>query len=87
MRETLILLLAYLGIGVSTNLFLFHLPVLMRRLDTGQERLRIARTVPPMARLSERGDEDLAKRAVGLGIVLMWPLFVVPLIRWMGELQ
>ncbi len=57
-RTSLELPLEHLAIGVSTNLFLFHLRV----------RLRIARTLPPLAWL-----------------VLLWPLDLVPPLRWMGE--
>ena len=85
MRTSVVLLLAYLGIGVSTNLFLFHLTVLLRRLDSDRERLRIARTLPPLARLIDAGGADVAGRAVAWGIVLLWPLYLVPLFRWMGE--
>ena len=85
MRTSVVLLLAYLAIGVSTNLFLFHLTVLLRHLDSERERLRIARTLPPLVRLIEAGNADLALRAVSWGIVLLWPLYLVPLFRWMGE--
>ena len=86
-RIVLVVALVYLGIGVATNAFLFHLPVVWKKLDPDVERLRIARFAPPIERLRSQGSEDLAKRAVGLGIVLLWPLFVVPLLRWMAEID
>ncbi len=43
MRGPLVAALAYLAIGVSTNLFLFHLTVAMRCLDADAERLRHVR--------------------------------------------
>ncbi|GAB4261098.1 MAG: hypothetical protein Kow0092_10390 [Deferrisomatales bacterium] len=84
-RAATVLLLGYLGMGVSTAAFLFHLPVALRRLDPDAERVRIARSVPPLARLLREGGPELACRAVAVGIVALWPLFLVPLLRWMGE--
>jgi hypothetical protein len=86
-RVALVAALTYLGIGVATNAFLFHLPVFWKKLDPQAERLRIARFAPPIERLRSQGGDDLAQRAVTLGIVFLWPLFVVPLLRWMTELD
>ena len=47
MRMPLVLLPAYLAIGISTNLFLFHFTVPLDRLDGDRERLRIGRTFLP----------------------------------------
>ena len=76
----------YLAIGVATAAFLFHLPAAWRRRDPRAERLRIAAEIPPLAALVRRGDEDAADKAVSLGIVLLWPLYLVPLVRWMTSL-
>lgn len=86
LRAALILTLTYLGMGVSTNLFLFHFPVLRRSLNADEERLRIARTIPPLERVRERVGSDAAIRAVSVGIVVLWPLFVMPLLRWMSSI-
>ena len=83
-KAALILVSAYLAIGFATNAFLFHLPVWQKSLDVNAERLRIALTLPPLQQLRrDRGDEA-AVRAVAVGIVFLWPLFVIPLLRWMS---
>ena len=87
MRLFVALVLFYLASGVATNAFLFHLPVWIYRLDPRAERLRIASAVPPLRAMLEAGDPDGAERAVGLGIVILWPLFVLPLLRWMSALE
>ncbi len=87
MRLVLGLVLAYVAAGVSANAFLFHLPVWIRGRDPSEERLRLAASIPPLAELIRRGDPSGAERAVVLGIVFLWPLFLVPLARWMATME